>query len=259
MLANGGATSAAASYAANQVRPIFDALNVALSGPDSSDLAAKQADVRAIEREHAERLAELEQAVCRGDVEQVTAIRPDIEVRLPQRLGDAQLAVAEAQIAQARHHLPTAEATAARNEQTNQDGLARIAALQAELAEAHAAQQHLAVIAAIADTARTQLETTVNTALAERDQLAAQITADKATRIRRLAGLPDEPTADPADSGARKLDQMLTKPRVAQTGTEPGYYTVDGKKVADVDEVMRAQVAKQIAAGQECFTPVRVG
>lgn len=162
----------------------------------SSDVETARADLAGVKTERDEALADLEKLVLEAaPVEQIATLRTRIEVDLPARIEAAELALADAELAVAAARRPAAQARLEARETHHEKLTAEIQRLTDELKAAeHRADRHVRRVHA-ARRAVTDADTAHERATTAKTTLQARIDADRRRRVRRLAGLPDEPPA----------------------------------------------------------------
>lgn len=167
----------------------------------SSDVETARADLAGVKTEREEALADLEKLVLEAaPVEQIATVRTRIEVDLPARIEAAELALADAELAVAAARRPAAQTRLEARETHHEKLTADVQRLTDELKAAeHRADRHVRRVHA-ARRAVAEADTAHERATTAKTALQARIDADRRRRVRRLAGLPDEPPATPQRS-----------------------------------------------------------
>lgn len=210
-------------------RRVVPALDRALTPwPRQAELDEAEHEVETLTGRYQAGLTELEAAVVAADVDRVMALRPDVEVRWPAELAKARLRVldlqlerVDAELIRPRNRVARADAQVADAEGAVADATTKLETARAALLQAH--ERHGDAVTAMSAT-----EARANSLRDERAQLAAAAEADGKRRLRRLAGLPDEPQAEPETvASPPSMFSTVVKGRSAVTSDTPLDVRVD--------------------------------
>ncbi|MEV7264189.1 hypothetical protein AB0N38_11620 [Micromonospora aurantiaca] len=168
------------------------------------ELAAAEQELAQREQDHRAALAELEQAVKAGDVDQVMKLRGEVEVKHPTRIAEARTKVLELRIERARTWQAGGAERSARALRLLTEAQERHAQLVAQIEQAAedinlARLEHAEGIHATA-----QLTTEANAIQAELSTLKTTHEREMQARLRRIAGLP-EPEVEPTPEDRQVL------------------------------------------------------
>lgn len=154
---------------------------------------AATAEVERLENAHAEALTRLEKAVDVGDIGEVMRLRPEVEVQIPTDLDAARLALLDAQVNQQKPAMAAVTAIEGAAQERLAVAEAQVTEARIQL-EAATASRDLAGLTAVHITqAGRQIRAHVEQITSRRNELATALERDRQRRFRRLAGLPELP------------------------------------------------------------------
>lgn len=214
----------------------------ALAAPKSSNgIEAAESKLATLQAQYQQALADLQEAMQERNLDRVVALKARVDVELPAAVEDAQLEVADLQVAstQAATKRPTERAAACAAKHVT--AIERLDRAREELQAAGEAAERAAKLRGAADLSVGEAHRRVTDAQSARDALAHQIDADRNRRFRRMAGLPD-------DDQPRDAPEIATPFNVAPIGRHPVTLSEPSEFVVDLGELRADPAASTLQA-----------